>query len=181
MNRMVIIGSSGSGKSSLAREVSRMTGVPVIHLDLMFWRADWKPAPVGEARERFTKVLRGEAWIVEGDFLHGQSGPEGDRFERADTIVFLDLPRILCLWRVLIRIMKDRGRPRPDLPTGCCEGFDSGLVSWIWSYPSTERPNVLRVVNRYRAARTVHHLRSRSDVRSFLSAFETTSRRGSEA
>jgi len=168
MKRVVIIGSSGAGKSTVARAVSLATDIPVVHLDRLFWRSGWKPAPPDETHTRFSQMLDGERWIIEGDFLHGQRGREAARLERADTVVFLDASRLLCLWRVLVRMVNDRKQMRPDLPDGCQEGFDWSLIRWIWSYPSSERPHILRLLDDHAVGTQTHRLRTRADVRSFL-------------
>ena len=147
----MILGPAGAGKTVLAHRLSACTGLPVIHLDRIFWRSGWQPAPRDEALAELESALAGDRWIADGNFLDA-----GDtRFARADTVIFLDLPRALCIWRVLWRRVRDRGRERPDLPA--LEGFDLPLLRWIWSYPRTEWPRVLALPN-------VRRLRSRHEV-----------------
>ena len=113
----MILGPAGAGKTVLAHRLSACTGLPVIHLDRIFWRSGWQPAPRDEALAELESALAGDRWIADGNFLDA-----GDtRFARADTVIFLDLPRALCIWRVLWRRVRDRGRERPDLPA--LEGF----------------------------------------------------------
>jgi adenylate kinase family enzyme len=83
-------------------------------------------------------------------------------------VVFLDLRRPICLWRVLWRLVRDRRRTRPDLPEGCGEGFDLELLRWIWRYPRDDRPRVLALLARLDGRADVRHLRSRADVRRYL-------------
>jgi adenylate kinase family enzyme len=155
VQRVVILGPSGAGKTELAHRLSERTGIPVVHLDRIFWRAGWTPAPRDEARAELERVVAGDRWILDGDFRDA-----GDRrFERADTVIFLDLPRWLCLWRVLWRRVRDRGKERPDLPAP--EAFDWSLLRWIWSYRRNERPSVLALPH-------VRHLRSRRDVAAII-------------
>lgn len=117
-----------------------------------------------------TTVAR-ELSVLDGNFLETPAG----RFERADTVVFLDLPRRLCIWRVLSRRVRDRGRSRPDLPAS--EGLDLDLLRWIWRYPRTDRPSVLELLASLPRHVTTHHLRTRDDVRAFVvSSHETSSR-----
>ena len=124
MRRVVILGPGGAGKSELARELSRRTGLPVVHLDPLFWREDWQPAPEAEARRELAEAVAEEEWILDGNFLTFEDGDP--RFARADTVVFLDLPRLTCLWRVLRRLVRDRGR-RPDLPERGVEALAGAL------------------------------------------------------
>jgi adenylate kinase family enzyme len=167
MERVAIVGAAGAGKSVLAERLGRRTGLPVVHLDPMFWRDGWTPAPRDEAVRALAAAIRGDRWIVDGNFL--EAGEPGARFDRADTVIFLDLPRRTCLWRILTRRVRDRGGSRPDLPEGCQEGLDLPLVRWIWSYPETERPHVLALLDRLaQRGVDVHRLRSPAEVQRFL-------------
>jgi adenylate kinase family enzyme len=167
LQRVVILGPVGAGKSTLAVRVAEQTGLPVVHLDPLFWRSGWTPAPREEALARLAEAVQGERWILDGNFLPDSNGGWDARFDRADTVVLLDLPRRACLWRVAKRVVRSR-RPRPDLPEGCMEGVDRATLRWIWSYPREERPRVLRILERLDEGVAVHHLRSGSDVRRFL-------------
>lgn len=140
------------------------------HLDVLFWRPGWKPAPEEEAVAALRKVVAEERWIIDGNFL--DHADEDGRFARADTVVFLDLPRRVCLRRALTRLIRDRRRRRPDLPEGCDESFDPDLLRWIWRYPRTDRPVVLDMLASLPTSIRVHHLRSDADVRGFLAALE---------
>ncbi len=171
MQRVVVLGSAGAGKSALATEIARRTGLPLVHLDVLFWAPGWTPAPREDALRRLRAAVAGERWILDGNFLGGDGGEQDGRFRRADAVVFLDVSRTKCVWRVLSRLVRDRGRPRPDLPAGCAEGFDLALLRWIWSYPRVDRPRVLRLLAELQERVDVHHLRSRADVRRFLAAF----------
>jgi adenylate kinase family enzyme len=163
VQRVVVLGPGGAGKSELAAELGRRTGLPVVHLDPLFWAAEWKPAPRDDAVRKLETAVAGDRWILDGNFLEHDG-----RFARADTVVFLDLPRATCIWRVFKRLVRDRQRRRPDLPEGAREGFDPSLLRWIWRYPRTDRPRVLELLARLVRSIAVHHLRSRADVRRFL-------------
>jgi adenylate kinase family enzyme len=135
----------------------------------LFWRAGWSPAPRDQAARDLAAAIAGDGWILDGNFL--EAGAE--RFERADTVVFLDLPRTTCLWRVLARLVRDRRRDRVDLPPGCREGFDPELLRWIWRYPRKDRPRVLALLDELDGPVTVHRLRSPGDVRRYLESIPT--------
>jgi adenylate kinase family enzyme len=168
MQRVAILGSAGAGKSVFARSISRRTGLPVVHLDLLFWRDGWTPAPAEEGRRDLAAAIRGDRWILDGNFLAGETDDDDARFARADTVIFLDLSRARCLRHVFKRLLRDRGRLRPDLPEGCTETFGLTLLRWIWSYPKADRPRVLRILARLEErGADVYHLRSPSDVRRF--------------
>ncbi len=168
---MVVLGPAGAGKSVVSREISARTGLPVVHLDPIFWRERWAPAPADEARRAFHAAVAGERWVLDGNFLWDERLGEDARFERADTVIFLDLPRRTCFRRVLTRVVRDRGRRRPDLPEGAYEGVDLPLLRWIWTYPRKERPRVLELLAQLKKGVAIHHLRSPRAVREFLGMF----------
>jgi adenylate kinase family enzyme len=168
VQRVVVLGPGGAGKSVLATAISRRTGLPVVHMDVLFWRPGWKPAARDRALHDLEAAIAGDRWIVDGDFLPADGEHADSRFDRADTVIFLDLPRRTCLWRVLTRRVRDRGRARPDLPEGCSEGFDARLLRWIWSYPKVDRPRVLALLGRLDHHLAVHRLRSPSEVERLL-------------
>jgi adenylate kinase family enzyme len=155
VERVAIIGPGGSGKSRLATELGRRLDLPVIHLDDLYWKPGWvEPAPdEWEALNR--QLVDGERWILDGNY----GGTMEIRLAAADTIVFLDLPPLLCIWRVLRR----RGRDEPASARRLL-----AFVAYIWRYRRTRRPGVEERIGRHGAGKQVHVLHTRSDVRQFL-------------
>jgi adenylate kinase family enzyme len=166
VERVLILGPGGSGKSELSRTISSRTGLPVVHLDVLFWGPAWRAVPPGQALARLSAAVEGERWVLDGNFL--QDVDVDGRLRRADTIVFLDLSRWLCLWRVTKRMLRDRRRRRADLPAGADESFDPDGMRWIWNYHRTDRPNVLRLLAGLGPDVAVHRLRTRAEVRQFV-------------
>src|SRR5207248_9352838 len=112
MKRVLVIGSGGTGKTTVAQRLARRTGLPLIHLDLLYWRPGWQPTPGEEWRETVRRLVAGERWIIDGNY----GGTLDLRLAACDTVVFLDLPRVLCLWRVLVRQLRHFCRWRPAPP-----------------------------------------------------------------
>lgn len=140
MKRVLVIGTGGSGKTAFARRLATRTGLPLIHLDRLYWRAAWEPTPEPEWRAKVEELVRGESWILDGNY----GGTLDLRVEACDTVYFLDLPRIVCLWRVLRRQIRFFGRERPEMPPGCRERFSLEFLAWIWTYPTRRRGRILR-------------------------------------
>jgi adenylate kinase family enzyme len=90
------------------------------------------------------------------------------RFDAADTIIFLDLPRTRCVRNVIKRRWQYRDSTRPDMGEGCPEKLDPVFLEWIWNYPKNQRPGILRLLNRYQGEKPVHILHSHAEVREFL-------------
>ncbi|MBI4312103.1 MAG: DNA topology modulation protein [Chloroflexi bacterium] len=166
MQRVAVVGSAGAGKSTLARQLGDVLGLPVIHLDTVHWQPGWVEPSREEWRATVERIVQGERWVIDGNY----GGTMGLRFAAADAIVFLDLPRRLCLWRVVKRRLQFRGKQRPDMAPGCPEKLDLGFLRWIWAYPTASRPEVLRLMEEASHGRRIYRLRSRKEVARFLAA-----------
>jgi adenylate kinase family enzyme len=166
VRRIAIIGSGGSGKSTLARQIGERLGIGVIHLDALFWRPGWVETPREEWRRLQAELVRRESWVMDGNY----GGTLDIRLAAADTIVFLDLPRLVCLSRVVLRALRYAGRSRPDMAPGCEERLTWQFLRWIWEYPSSRRPGILQQLDEYARGRCIVRLRSARQVRSFLAS-----------
>ncbi len=167
-NASRLSGRQARGKSELAVALGLRLGLPIVHLDPIFWREDWQPVPRAEARRKLGEEAARDRWVLDGNFIDF----DGDeRLARADAVVFLDLPRRTCIRRVLWRRIRDRRRPRPDLPPGAREGLDVELLRWIWSYRTTDRPRILALLHTLDDV-AVHHLRTPGEVRRYLTALD---------
>ena len=118
MRRVLVIGCGGAGKSTLARKLGERLGLEVIHLDVHFWRPGWVQTPDEEWIPIVDELIEKESWIIDGSF----NGTLDRRMARADTVIFLDLPRWRCLVRAIKRLLKYRAATgptsRPDAPNG---------------------------------------------------------------
>lgn len=164
MDRILVLGSGGSGKSTLSRLMGDRLDLPVIHLDTHYWNAGWTPTPEPLWRDRVSALVAQPRWIMDGNF----SGTFDLRFPRAQGVVFLDIPRILCLARVLRRWRQFAGRTRPDLPPHCPESLDFEFLQWVWAFPSRSRPAVLKAIEAHRAHGPAWVLRSPVEVERFV-------------
>ncbi len=164
MQRVLIIGCGGAGKSMLAREMGKRTGLPVVHLDQLFWRPGWNKAPPDEWRRGLTEALAGERWIIDGNY----GGTMDVRLRASDTVVYLDFPRWVCLAGVTRRRIETMWRPRPGAPDGCRDRVTWEFVRWIWSYRRERRPRILERLQTLQPTQSVYVLQSRSSVRRFL-------------
>ncbi len=164
MRRILIIGSGGAGKSTLARRLGARLGLEVVHLDSLYWNPGWVETPKDVWRKRVEDLLVRESWVIDGNY----SGTLARRFEACDTAIFLDLPRTLCVWRALKRALIYRKRRRPDMAEGCRERLSMEFLRWIWDYPKRTRPKVLALLARASPAQKVIRLKSPAEVEAFL-------------
>lgn len=165
MKRILVIGSGGSGKSTVARRLGQLLDLEVNHLDKFFWKPGWVESPRDEWIQTVTELIDRESWIIDGNY----SGTLDLRLQKCDTIVFLDMPRLLCLWRIVKRNLLYRRGGRPDMAEGCLEKLDLEFVSWVWNYSRRSRPKIVRLIREHSKAKRVVWLRSNADVERFLS------------
>lgn len=166
MRKILVIGSGGAGKSTFSRRLGERLGLEVIHLDREHWRKGWVEPPKDEWRRKVEELAARESWVMDGNF----SGTLEPRLAACDAVIFLDLPRAVCLWRVLKRAATYRGTTRPDMAEGCPEKIDLEFVRWIWGYRSRSRPKVLALLEKYAESKQVVRLRSSAEVEKFLEA-----------
>ncbi|MGE0495918.1 MAG: hypothetical protein AB7S38_42325 [Vulcanimicrobiota bacterium] len=153
--RIHVTGNAGSGKTTLAAELGRQLDLPVHGLDHLVWQPGWEPTPLCQRAEREHELAAGEAWIIEGVSPRIRAS--------ADLVVFLDLPRWLCLARCLRRtLLHPAGRP--ELPRDCPEWrILPHLLSLIWHFPARARPAILSHPG-------LVHLTSTAQIRTFARA-----------
>ena len=166
MRKVLVIGSGGAGKSIFATRLGRLLNIEVLHLDKLYWLPGWIESPKDEWSKTVAELVKRDSWIMDGNY----SGTLDQRLEACDTVILLDLPRTLCLWRVLKRGIMYRNSGRPDMASGCPEKFSLEFVRWIWNYSSRTRPKVLKILNANSDRKKVVWLRSRSDVKNFLAS-----------
>lgn len=130
MERVLIIGSPGAGKSTFSHELASLTALPLHHLDRMFWLPGWIERDRDEGQTELREVLGTERWIIDGNY--GSTLPL--RLERADTVVWLDYPTRLCLTRALKRWWHYRGQTRPDMTEGCPERLDLEFLLYVLTF-----------------------------------------------
>ncbi|HJU94119.1 MAG TPA: DNA topology modulation protein [Pyrinomonadaceae bacterium] len=164
MKRVLVIGPGGSGKSTFARRLGQILDIEVKHLDRYYWRGGWTKPSEEDWLNTVNELIAGDSWILDGNY----GGTLPLRVERCDTIIFLDMPRLLCVWRVTKRRLLYRKHSRPDMAEGCAEKLDREFISWVWNYSRRSRPRVLKLINENSERKKIVWLRSDADVNRFL-------------
>jgi adenylate kinase family enzyme len=169
MNKILVMGvSPGVGKSTFARELGEILQSTVCHLDRLFWRPGW----VQNSQTEFivaqnTFMAEQEMWIVEGNYTSAAA----DRLEQADTLIYLELPLIVCYSRVVKRWILNRGKTRPDMGEGCPEKIDWEFLSFIGrTYFSRKRAmrERMKAFEKKRQGNKVYDLRGKREIQAFL-------------
>jgi adenylate kinase family enzyme len=164
MERIIIIGCGGSGKSTLATRLGEKLSLPVYHLDRMFWRSGWNELPRDEWHTLHEELCARPEWILDGNY----GGTREVRFAACDTIIFLDLPTVTCLFGAIQRFLWFRGRNRPDMADGCPERLEWEYLRWIWTDRRDCRPKILARLKELAATKQVVILLSRQAARQYL-------------
>ena len=163
MNKIAIIGCGGAGKSSLSISLGNSLSLPVHHLDCMFWNPDWIPGDRDEFIKKQEIIFARDRWIMDGNY-----GNTMDiRLENADTIIFLDLPSIVCLWGVIKRYFKFRNKTRPDMTEGNNERITFEFLNYVWTYRRHRQPLVMKKLKALSQSKKIIILKTRREIKAF--------------
>lgn len=168
MQRIVVLGCCGAGKSTLARRLGDISGLPVIHLDAHYWQPGWVETPETEWPAKVEELAAGSAWIIDGNY----SSTLPVRLRRCDTAIFLDFPRYKCLWGVVRRRVYYRGRPRPDMGPGCPEQLELEFLRFVWHWHRERRHRVVDLLESHKNQVEVVTLTNRRAVELFAGDFK---------
>lgn len=163
MERILIIGCGGAGKSTLARQLGEKLGIPVIHLDKLFWKPGWVESTEQEIDEKIIAELQKSWWIIDGNY--NRTLPL--RLQHCDTVIYMDFSRFACLRGVLKRVITSYGAVRPDMGDGCPERFDWEFLKWVWNFNKEKREAYYRLLNETKGVETIV-LKNRRMVKKFL-------------
>ncbi|WP_164821436.1 DNA topology modulation protein [Paenibacillus koleovorans] len=169
MKRVILVGCPGSGKSTLAKRLGEMTGLPVIHLDSLYWKPGWVASEPAEWRGTLAQLLERDEWLLDGNY----TSTFEQRLKRADTVIMFDFPRWLCLYRVLKRVYLYRKQVRSDMAQGCPERLDWAFLKWVWSFRKRSRPLLLDKLENARSTHRVILFRKPQEVEAFLRDIES--------
>lgn len=165
MKRILVVGCCGAGKSVLSRELGKKLGLPVVHLDRLFWLPGWVERGPAKRSMRFSRRSFG---ATDGSWTGNFSRTFARRLESADAVIFLRYSRFCCLSGVFRRWIRYFGRSRPDLGEGCPEKIDLRFLRFVWNYNRVTLPKMeAQLAGRPGSCRLIE-LRSRREARQFL-------------
>jgi adenylate kinase family enzyme len=138
MQRILVIGCCGSGKSTFSKQLSHKLDLPLVQLDRLFWLPGWIEREYEEFENLMQSELEREVWIIDGNYL--KSLPQ--RLEYADTVIFLDFNRWICTWRAIRRWLLQQGYQAE----GCPQKVSLSFLKYIlWDYRKRHRIRALEI------------------------------------
>ena len=161
MNKVIVIGPGGAGKSYFSTQLAKYTNLPLYHLDNVFWHEDRTHIERSEFDEELSDILKKDRWIIDGDY----SRTYEIRMEYCDTIYFLDFSLEDSLKGVESRI----GKKRDDIPFIDYE-FDPEFKEWIKRWFIEKRPKLIELLGKYKD-KTIIVLKNKEEVNNYLDNF----------
>ncbi|MBR6533336.1 MAG: AAA family ATPase [Clostridia bacterium] len=162
MKKIIIIGCPGSGKSTFSRELHRLTGIDLFHLDMMYWNSDKTTVEKEVFLERLNRALKKDEWIIDGNYASTMEL----RLKECDTVIFLDYPLELCLEGIRQR----QGKVRSDMPWVETEE-DSEFIEFIKRFNAENRPQIIKLLRKY-SGKNVFVFTDRAQASDFLDTLE---------
>lgn len=167
INRVAIVGRCGSGKSTLAKQLSITLNLPLVHIDKLYWLPDWNERKKEEFIALHNKEALKRYWVMDGN----NKSTFKLRFERADHIIIFDLPRYLCILRVLKRTILNLGKNREDMGEGCKERISWhywNFLKYVWSFDKTSGKAIHETIKQLEIDAKYTILKSSKDVDFFV-------------
>ncbi|MFT8320981.1 MAG: topology modulation protein [Bacillus sp. (in: firmicutes)] len=172
MKRIMVIGvSAGVGKSTFARRLGELLQLKVYHLDAYFWKPNWVEASLEEFVSAQQIILQKKKWIVEGSY----NNTFELRVKSADTIIYLELPLRVCLYRVIKRWLTNLGKTRMDMGKGCKEKLDWRFLKFIITTYFSRKKKMkarLKAIQEKDLQKQIILLQTKKDIEAYLVKLE---------
>jgi adenylate kinase family enzyme len=166
MRRVLVMGCSGSGKSTFGRKLADQLDLPFISIDRIYWHPGWHEPVISEFTTKMTLEAEKPTWVIDGSYLTHGAGAL--RRERADTLIWFDLPRWICMVGVIRRSAMSYGAVRPEMAPGCPEKFDLAFWRYVWTYRDEQRPKQIAYLAGLRTDQRLVTFTRRTQAREFL-------------
>jgi len=163
MQKILIIGSNGAGKSTFSYRLAEKTGLPLTHIDQIYWRGNWEITPRAEFERTVEEIARGEKWIIEGNNMRSLH----QRMRYADAVIWFDFPPAQCVWNVLQREIRYWGKVRPDMPATCISRLEWSFLKLVWGFNRQHRSRIEQCIKEASDIQ-VFHIRNYEEVERLL-------------
>ncbi len=162
MRRVLVLGPPGAGKSTLALQLGAKLGLPVHHLDHVFFRPGWVQVPLQDFTAEVGRIAAGQSWVIDGNYMAALE----PHLRTADTVIYLDLPPWITVRRILRRTLNTYGHTRPDGPVDCPERVDLGFIKYSWNFNRDERATNLKFIDDFAGGKVI--LRDTAAIKRFV-------------
>lgn len=164
MKKVLVLGCAGSGKSTFSSQLGQVTGLPVIHLDSLYWKPNWIAATEEEWDQTMDELVRLESYIMDGNYSRTLS----KRLMDADVVFYFDFPRLLCIYRVIKRRIINHGRTREDMGAGCREKIDLEFLKWIWNFRKRSRGKILETLDQVKEQKQIYIFKTSKEAKEYI-------------
>ena len=166
MEKVLIIGSCGAGKTTFAKALAKKTGLPLVHLDKLHWYGNWQALSREEFDAALSEALEKPQWIIDGNY--NRTLPR--RLQHCDTVFYLDLPTPVCLWGVVKRVFQNYGKTRDDMGGNCRETLDRDRLKFFGYVLQFNRQYRKKYYTMLESAKDLHVVifKNRRQVREYL-------------
>lgn len=168
MNRVIIFGASGTGKTTLCRKIAEKCHLEALHLDSIYWKKNWEHIDKEEfdikMKDFFTQH---EKWVIDGNYTNNRHFEK--RLELADTIIFLDFGLQVSLHGIVERATRYKHRNRSDMAEGCIEGIDQEFLHYVATFEKKGH-KIQAIIKEYENKKNVLVFHSRESLNEWLNA-----------
>ncbi|HMS65928.1 MAG TPA: topology modulation protein [Ignavibacteria bacterium] len=172
IKRILILGCSGTGKSTLAKQIGKKFDLEVIHLDKFFHKPNWEPRDIEEFRKIVKELILKDKWVMDGNYTKTLA----ERIRRANFIIFFDYNSYLCTYRVIKRNIKTKLglEIRTDMAEGCVESWlDWEFIKFVWNFKIAYIPLTYQILEESKFdKKKLIIIKSRSEGRKFIKNLE---------
>jgi len=168
--KIAIVGNPGSGKSTVASTLQEILGIPLYHLDQYFWKPGWQRPDRNEFAKIHHELCDKDEWIIEGMATRLFEY----RAARADIIIFLDMPLLLCFYRIFKRAIICFGRVGYSSAQGCPEQLPSReFLSYVWSFNRKRKPAIEAILEKYKNQKQIFVIKNKTELKKLITKFES--------
>lgn len=160
----MVLGCSGGGKSTLAKRISDITGLRCIHTDLIYWMPNWVERDPETVMNMVKQQIKPDGWVFDGN--HSRSYDL--RLANTDIVIWVDIARWRCLFNACYRVVKYRGKTRPDMTVGCHEKVDWHFLKFIWDFKHRGNVKIAAMLERVKHEKRIYRLKNYTEINAFV-------------
>ena len=164
MKKIVILGCAGCGKSTLAKKIGSKFNIPVLHLDTIYWKANWQLEDNDVFLNKQLEMLKKDSWIIDGNYRDTLDL----RLKDCDTIIYLDYPRRVAIFGIYKRYFQYRNKQRDTIADGCHEKIDRSFFKWVWNFKKNAKPIIINKINQFQSEKKVYIFKKRRQLNKYL-------------